>query len=201
MNTKLGPCAGMFRHHPALRFAEDFIEPPLNWTKSRPFLIDQTELVELVNNLSVDEGLAPAFAPFPIERSAFSATETSTESFELPDGTFMAFFSLVTAYRSGNLPEAGGSSDAVSNMQTACKSRVVTQWWLVSDRKLLETLLNEELPLLRSADRNSCWVATFDADPKQSFWHTSIGFCLTHLAGVEYAKNEARGVARTIAHG
>lgn len=200
MNDKFGPCAGMFRHHPALRFAEKFIQPPLKWAKARPFLIDQTELVELVNNLSVDEGLAPAFAPFPIDRSAFSATETSTESFELPDGTFMAFFSLVAAYRSGNLPEAEGSSDAVANMQVSCKSRTITQWWLVPDKGLLETLENEELPLLRSADRKSCWVATFDADLKESFWHTSIGFCLSHLAGVKYAKNEARRTARTIAH-
>lgn len=192
MNTKLGPCAGMFRHRPGLRFIENFVEPPLSWAKARPPMIDQTDLVDLVNNLSIDEGLAPAFDPFPIDRSDFSAVENSTESYQLPDGTFLGFYSLVTSFRSGNLPEAEGSSDAVANMQVACKARTVTQWWLVSDKLLLETLKMEELPLLRSADRKSYWVATFDEEPKESFWQTSIGYCLTYIAGVEHAKQTRR---------
>lgn len=182
LDKTLGPDAGMFCRYPGLRFSTN--PRPLDIPRDRAdeIFIDQTSLVELVENLALDDGLAEAFKPFPIGRTAFSQHAELTKTYELPDGTHMMFYTLLEAYREGVLPEAEGVAQNVANMQVAVKERQPTQWWLMANHpQWRKTMAEAGVAFLKSMDRGSWWVATYDERLKDSFWETSMGRCLIRI--------------------
>jgi hypothetical protein len=178
LNKTLGPEAGFFHLFPDLRFSEPLVIP--RGVPNPPVMVDQTELVKMVYNLSIDEGLAPAFAPFPISQGAFSQHEDLTASYELEDGTRMLYFVLRRAFEEDVLPEANGELQEVTNMQVGLKSTEPSQWWLCADPYWIERFGEAGIAFLKDARGNSCWIASYD-EYEESFWDTSIGRCLVYI--------------------
>lgn len=145
-----------------------------------PKAIDQTDLIKLMDNMTADPGTSVQWQPLPMERFPFERVAAESEAIELPDGVFVSFHSLLPMWQAGLLPEAT-SEEQVAIMQASCQPRVPSQWWLITEDKLLNIARENQIPLLYGDDDSFAWVPTFDEELQDNFYKTSIGFCLWQL--------------------
>lgn len=180
--------AGMFYGVPDLRFRLKRSSGVAVHSKlQRTRFIDQTDIVKFLEMVVSDPALSEGLEPIPAEVSDFQAAAVDTEAVQLEDGTWVTDMTIREAwYDDGNcgydlLPEAKGDEAKASSLMASVKPRTVTQWWLCPDKELVETMESYRLVTVSSADGRSKWFATYDEAPKEDFWETSIGFCLSFL--------------------
>ena len=180
--------AGMFQERPEMRH----LRWPGNWKSSRwRQFVDQTDLVRFVENLVSDPALAEQFEPVPIEQFAMSFA--CMEAVQLPSGQWLGFDAIYSEYMAGCLVEAP-ENDQVAVLQATCQPRQVTQWWLICEPEFCQIAEREGIPLLISADGRSKWIGTYDEEPKEFFYQTSIGACFSHIEATVDAGTTIRRV-------